>query len=203
MRRDLPRLADAALTVPVQLAMSVAVFDDELQDAVEPGTPTATARLATVTAADRGRLRRCGVHDARAAVPHRFRTSSSTPRSPASRPPAPRRVTYSALHLRPGVKEWFAQWLHRLPPGVGAQVPRAVSRRLVRPKVLSSRARGPHQAAHRGARPHAHGGHGRHRFAGRGAGWTAPTRATPMASGALGRPRRRAVELAPASPTLF
>src|SRR3954462_15637878 len=50
-RRDLPRLADAALAVPIQLAMSIAVFDDELQDAVEPGTPTATARLATVLAA--------------------------------------------------------------------------------------------------------------------------------------------------------
>ena len=45
LRRDLPRLADAALTVPIQLAMSIAVFDDALQDAVEPGTPTATAQI--------------------------------------------------------------------------------------------------------------------------------------------------------------
>src|SRR6478735_5537314 len=50
LRRDLPLIVDASEIVPVDLAMSIAVFDDDLQASVEPGTPTATARLATVTA---------------------------------------------------------------------------------------------------------------------------------------------------------
>src|ERR1700733_7031570 len=50
LRRDLDRIAEAARVVPVDLAMSIAVYDDELQQTVEPGTPTTKARLATVTA---------------------------------------------------------------------------------------------------------------------------------------------------------
>jgi hypothetical protein len=41
-------LTDAAASVPVSIAMSIAVFDDALQQSLEPGTPTAAARLATV-----------------------------------------------------------------------------------------------------------------------------------------------------------
>ena len=51
LRRDLPLLAEANERVPVDLAMSIAVYDDELQQSVEPGTPSTAARLATVTAA--------------------------------------------------------------------------------------------------------------------------------------------------------
>ena len=36
--------------MPVDLAMSIAIYDHELQQSVEPGTPSAKARLATVTA---------------------------------------------------------------------------------------------------------------------------------------------------------
>ena len=115
MRRDLPRLADAALAVPVQLAMSVAVFDDELQDAVEPGTPTATARLATVAAATEAGFDVAvfmmpvlpfltDSHEQLDAALTRIKAAGATS------------VTYSALHLRPGVKEWFAQWLHGYRP---------------------------------------------------------------------------------------
>ena len=50
LRRDLDRLADASLQVPVDIAMSIAIYDDELQQSVEPGTPSTKARLATVTA---------------------------------------------------------------------------------------------------------------------------------------------------------
>ena len=45
LRRDLPLLQAAAQRVPVSLAMSIAVFDPELQQSVEPGTPTTAARL--------------------------------------------------------------------------------------------------------------------------------------------------------------
>src|SRR5699024_2379678 len=51
LRRDLPLLERAAHRVPVDLSMSIAVFDDELQKSIEPGTPTTAARLATVRAA--------------------------------------------------------------------------------------------------------------------------------------------------------
>ena len=51
LRRDLPLLQDAAASVRVSLAMSIAVFDDALQHSVEPGTPSAAARLETVRAA--------------------------------------------------------------------------------------------------------------------------------------------------------
>src|SRR3546814_18095507 len=51
LRRDLPLRTDAAASVRVSLAMSIAVFDDVLQKSIEPGTPTAQARLDTVRAA--------------------------------------------------------------------------------------------------------------------------------------------------------
>jgi hypothetical protein len=51
LRRDLPLLREAAASVPVSIAMSIAVFDDALQKIVEPGTPSAAARLDTVRAA--------------------------------------------------------------------------------------------------------------------------------------------------------
>jgi DNA repair photolyase len=111
LRRDLPLLADAAARVPVSLALSIAVFDDALQDAVEPGTPSTAARLTTVTAAAEAGFE-VGVfmmpilpfltdsRDQLDAALARVKAAGATS------------VTYSALHLRPGVKEWFAQFLH-------------------------------------------------------------------------------------------
>src|SRR5690625_1643174 len=57
LRRDLPQLVTAAERVPVDLSMSIAVFDDALQKAVEPGTPSTAARLAPVPAAADAGLR--------------------------------------------------------------------------------------------------------------------------------------------------
>ncbi|HEU0205476.1 MAG TPA: radical SAM protein, partial [Pseudolysinimonas sp.] len=50
LRRDLPLLQEAAERVPVDVAMTIAVHDQQLADSVEPGAPTAAARLATVRA---------------------------------------------------------------------------------------------------------------------------------------------------------
>lgn len=115
LRRDLPRLADAAGTVPVQLAMSIAIFDDELQQTVEPGTPSTAARLATVRAATEA-----GFDVAVFMMPVMpFLTDSREHLDRALthiRDAGAASVTYSALHLRPGVKEWFAQWLHAYHP---------------------------------------------------------------------------------------
>lgn len=120
LRRDLPRLADAAGTVPVQLAMSIAIFDDELQQTVEPGTPSTAARLATVRAATEA-----GFDVAVFMMPVMpFLTDSREHLDRALtqiKDAGAVSVTYSALHLRPGVKEWFAQWLHAYRPDLVAR----------------------------------------------------------------------------------
>lgn len=138
LRRDLPLLADAAKEVRVTLAMSIAVFDDTLQRSLEPGTPTAEARLDTVRAATDAGFRVTvflmpilpHLTDSVAALDDalgRIRAAGAA------------RVVYGALHLRPGAKEWFLQWLERehpelvssyrgLYPGVSVQAPQAYRR---------------------------------------------------------------------------
>ncbi len=135
MRRDLPMLTDAATQVHVTLAMSIAVFDDELQHLIEPGTPTASARLETVRAATDAGFRVTvflmpiipHLTDSRAAIDHaltRIKEAGAI------------RVVYGALHLRPGAKQWFMQWLEErhpqlvpayrgMYPGVTANAPKA------------------------------------------------------------------------------
>ncbi len=115
LRRDLPLLAEAADHVPVDLAMSIAVYDDELQQSVEPGTPSTTARLATVTAVREHGLD-CTVFlmpilpyltDTRAHLDDALRRAKEAGASS---------VLYSALHLKAGVKQWFFSWLERERP---------------------------------------------------------------------------------------
>lgn len=135
LRRDLPLLKDAAADVHVTLAMSIAVFDDELQRLVEPGTPSAAARLETVRAAAEAGFRVTvflmpiipHLTDSIAAIDHaltRIKEAGAV------------RVVYGALHLRPGAKQWFLQWLQErhpelvssyrgLYPGVTANAPKA------------------------------------------------------------------------------
>lgn len=112
LRRDLPLLAEASQHVPVDLAMSIAVYDDELQQSVEPGTPTATARLATVTA-----VREHGMNCAVFMMPilpfltdSREHLDEGLRRAKAAGATS---VLYTALYLKPGVKDWFMQWLAR------------------------------------------------------------------------------------------
>ncbi|WP_084102837.1 Rv2578c family radical SAM protein [Demequina sp. NBRC 110051] len=111
LRRDLPRLSTAAAQVPVDLAMSIAIMDDEIQQSMEPGTPTATARLATVAAAAEA-----GFDVAVFMMPILpFLTDSEEHLDAALariKAAGATSVTYTALHLRPGVKEWYARWLN-------------------------------------------------------------------------------------------
>jgi DNA repair photolyase len=115
LRRDLPLLAEAAEHVPVDLAMSIAIHDDDLQQSVEPGTPTTAARLATVAAArDLGLS--CSVFMMpvlpylTAGLDHLHAACAAVRDSGASS------VMYSALHLKPGVREWWFAWLEREHP---------------------------------------------------------------------------------------
>ncbi len=121
LRRDLPLLAAANEKVPVDLAMSIAVYDDELQQSVEPGTPSTAARLATVTAA-----REAGLPVTVFLMPilpyltdTRAHLDAALERVAASGASA---VMHTALHLRPGTKEWFMQWLGAEHPELVATV---------------------------------------------------------------------------------
>ncbi|WP_396656057.1 Rv2578c family radical SAM protein [Microbacterium sp.] len=135
LRRDLPLLRDAEQQVPVSIAMSIAVFDDALQKLVEPGTPSTAARLETVRAAT----------DAGFAVsvflmpilPHLTDSIPALDDALARiRAAGAARVVFGALHLRPGAKQWFMQWLRErhpelvssylgLYPGAAAYAPKA------------------------------------------------------------------------------
>jgi DNA repair photolyase len=115
LRRDLPLLAEASRRVTVDLAMSIAVYDEKLQDSVEPGTPTATARLATVTAAREAGLR-CAVF-MMPILPYLTDTREHLDAALAQiREAGASTVLYTALHLRPGTKEWYMAWLEREHP---------------------------------------------------------------------------------------
>jgi DNA repair photolyase len=135
LRRDLPLLREAAASVPVSVAMSIAVFDDALQRLVEPGTPSAAARLDTVRAATEAGFKVTvflmpilpHLTDSIAALDHaltRIKDAGAV------------RVVFGALHLRPGAKQWFLQWIARehpelvssylgLYPGAAATAPKA------------------------------------------------------------------------------
>ena len=115
LRRDLPLIVEASKRVHVDLAMSIAIYDHELQQSVEPGTPSAKARLATVTAVREAGLE-CAVFlmpilpyltDTRA---HLDEALSQAKAAGATS------VLYTALHLRGGVKPWFMQWLEHSHP---------------------------------------------------------------------------------------
>jgi len=115
LRRDLPLLAAAAEKVPVDLAMSIAIYDDELQQSVEPGTPRAKERLATVTA-----VRNAGLDCSVFMMPILpFLTDTAEHLDFAlgqAKAAGATSVLYTALHLKPGVKQWFTFWLEREHP---------------------------------------------------------------------------------------
>jgi DNA repair photolyase len=115
LRRDLPLLTEASERVPVDLAMSIAIYDDELQQSVEPGTPRAKERLATVTA-----VRNAGLECSVFMMPILpFLTDTAEHLDYALgqvKAAGASSVLYTALHLKPGVKEWFTFWLEREHP---------------------------------------------------------------------------------------
>ncbi|MCW4458891.1 Rv2578c family radical SAM protein [Microbacterium sp. MPKO10] len=133
LRRDIPALADAAREVSVDVAMSIAVYDDELQSTVEPGTPTATARLATVAAAREAGLE-CGVF-LMPILP--YLTDSTEQLDDALRRISEAGASYalfSTLYLKPGVKPWFMLWLQRQHPELLPAYERLYSRGAYAPK---------------------------------------------------------------------
>ncbi len=134
LRRDLPLLAEVAREVPVGMAVSLAIGDEELQQAVEPGTPLPQARLDLVRA-----IRDAGLPCSVLVAPvmpwltdgtaHLDDLLGRVAEAGATR------VSIIPLHLRGSVKPWFLAWLAEHHPalvaryrrlyGDGANVPRA------------------------------------------------------------------------------
>jgi DNA repair photolyase len=115
LRRDLPLIAEAAGRVEVGLGVSLAFADEELQQSVEPGTPTPRARLDLVRAVRAAGLP-CGVMVA-PVLPwltdsrdHLRRLLDAIADAGATG------VTVVPLHLKPGTREWYLQWLEREHP---------------------------------------------------------------------------------------
>jgi DNA repair photolyase len=112
LRRDIPLLQAAAERVPVDIAMTIDIFEPGLQAAIEPGAPTTAARLATVRA-----VHEAGLDVSVFLMPvFPYLTDSITHLDTAFEQIADAgaaSVAYSALHLRPGAREWFWAWLER------------------------------------------------------------------------------------------
>ncbi|WP_299036611.1 Rv2578c family radical SAM protein [uncultured Pseudokineococcus sp.] len=132
LARDLPQLSRAAGQVPVGVGVSLAIWDDALHAALEPGTPSPAARLELVRRVRDAGLP-CGVFVAPVlpwltdTVEHLDEALGRVAAAGATG------VTVLPLHLRPGAREWFWAWLERTHPrlvpryarlyGRGAYVP--------------------------------------------------------------------------------
>ncbi|GIG38209.1 Rv2578c family radical SAM protein [Cellulomonas pakistanensis] len=110
LRRDIPLLADAAQEVGVSVAVSLAIGDEALQQAMEPGTPTPRARLGLIRAVREAGLE-CGVlvapvmpwlTDSTAHLDGLFRELAEAGAS---------WVTTIPLHLRGPVRPLMLSWL--------------------------------------------------------------------------------------------
>ncbi|GFZ97576.1 intein-containing Rv2578c family radical SAM protein [Nesterenkonia alkaliphila] len=110
LKRDIPLLKEAAQQVPVSVAVSLAIMDTELQQRVEPGTPDPRARLGLIRAITDAGLD-CNVL-AMPILPWLTDSEEHLDALHAALADAGASwVTTGALHLRPGAREWFMQWL--------------------------------------------------------------------------------------------
>lgn len=134
LARDLPLLAAASREVPVGVGVSLAVWDERLHAALEPGTPSPHARLELVRRVRAAGLP-CGVFVAPVLpwlTDGEEHLDEAVGRVAAAGATG---VTVVPLHLRPGAREWFLAWLAREHPalvpryrdlyGRGAYVPAA------------------------------------------------------------------------------
>ena len=110
LRRDLPLLAEAASRTPVMMGVSLALLDEQVQETLEPGTPSPRARLELVRS-----IRAAG-------LPCQVLVAPVLPMLADSDDDLERVIgavaeagatsaSVMALHLRPGAREWFLRWL--------------------------------------------------------------------------------------------
>jgi DNA repair photolyase len=113
--RDLDLLLESAEVTEVGLNVSAGFVDKSLWRAIEPGTPAPERRLDACAALNDAGLR-CGVLMG-PVVP--FLSDSPAQLEAAVRQAAEAgavHVTPIVLHLRPGAREWFLQWLREAHP---------------------------------------------------------------------------------------
>ena len=115
LRRDIPLLVEAARQVPVGLGVSMAIWDDDLHAALEPGVPTPRARLDLVRAITEAGLP-CGVFLAPVLPGLTDGVAELDAALAAIAAAGATGVTVIPLHLRPGAREWFMAWLTRAHP---------------------------------------------------------------------------------------
>jgi DNA repair photolyase len=115
--RDLPLLRDAAQVTEVSVSFSVGSVDERLWRAVESGTPSPRRRLDAVRAfTDAGFS--VGVLMA-PILPGMTDTDESIEATVAAiARSGAASVTPLPLHLRPGAREWYMQWLSREVPAL-------------------------------------------------------------------------------------
>lgn len=126
LKRDLPLLRRASEQVPVSVAVSLAMVDNDLQQKVEPGTPDPRARLNLIRS-----IVDAGLEVNVLAMPilpwltdsaeHLDALHAALAETGASW------VSTGALHLRPGAREWFLQWLAAEFPSLVAKYRRIYS----------------------------------------------------------------------------
>jgi DNA repair photolyase len=113
--RDLDLLAAAEREVEVGAAFTVGMLDEELWRSAEPGTPSPKARLDAVRALnDAGDPDRGDARADHAGPERRSRAARRTRRR--GRGGRATHISPIVLHLRPGVKEVFIDWLGRAHP---------------------------------------------------------------------------------------
>lgn len=112
LRRDLPLLARAREQVPVEIGVSLAFTDADLQQRVEPGTPPPKARLDLIAA-----ITAAGLDCTVLAMPVLPWLTDSAEHLDdlfsGVRAAGAQWISAGALHLRPGAREWFLSWLAR------------------------------------------------------------------------------------------
>ena len=128
LRRDVPRLVAAAEQVPLGLGVSMAIWDDELHEALEPGVPTPRARLDLVRALTDAGLP-CGVFLAPVLPGLTDDEASLDAALGAIAAAGATGVTVIPLHLRPGAREWFMAWLRAAHPELVPRYERMYARR--------------------------------------------------------------------------
>lgn len=110
LARDIPLLKRAAAQVPVGVGISLAMTNEELAAAVEPGTPSPRARLRLIS-----RLREAGLPCGVMAMPILPWLSDSDEDLDALfgalAAAGATGVSAGALYLKPGTKDWFMGWL--------------------------------------------------------------------------------------------
>ncbi|QCU77769.1 radical SAM protein [Citricoccus sp. SGAir0253] len=108
--RDLELLAEASRHVPVHVSVSLAMLDGRLAERVEPGTPAPAARLRLIE-----RLAAAGAAVTVMAMPLLpWLTDSERQLEELMAVLAgagARSVLAGALHLRPGARQWYLDWI--------------------------------------------------------------------------------------------